>query len=272
MARTPLFQGGNTGSTPVGGAILIKKDQKFLTKNWVAKKLVEALEIKSDDLVIEIGGGKGRITQFLKGKIIVVEKDPLLAEILKEKFKEKENIKIYCGDFLKFPLPKQKYKIIGNIPYSIAGKIIRKVFNPKKPPEIAVFTFPETLGEKILKESPKGNFLSYYIHIFSKPKKILFIDKNLFRPKPKLNSIAIKFEFKELPEDVEKIVKFLKICFKSPRKTLKNNLKKFINEEDLEKVLKKCFPEKDIKNLRAHELKPEDLIYFYREIKNYLKN
>lgn len=249
------------------------KDQKFLTKKWVAAKMVEALDLKNDDLVIEIGGGYGIISQFLKGKVIIIEKDSKLVDFLKEKFKdkiEKGEFRILKGDFLKFKLPRKRYKIIGNIPYSICGQIIRKIFNPQNPPIKAVLTFPEELAEKILQKNSKPSFLSYYIKIYSSVKKLLFIDKKLFYPSPKVNSYALEFNFdleglnKIGKENINDFIFFLKICFKYPHKTFRNNLKKFFDHKVIEKILADHFPQKP--NIRSHEISFEDLIAIFHKL------
>jgi len=243
----------------------MKRDQRFLKKDWVALKMIEALEIKENDLVIEIGGGYGIITKFLNTRAIIFEKDKKLYDYLINKFEEKikeGKFLILNQDFLKFDLPQEKYKIIGNIPYSIAGKIIRKIFVPEKHPEIAVFTFPQELGEKILSK-PKGSFLSYFIRILAEPKKIIFIDKKLFWPSPKVNSLVIKFIFnKNIDFDFYDFVKFLKLCFSSPQKNIKNNLKKELKIEDIENLINK-----DLLKKRAHQISLEDLKRIYFEFK-----
>lgn len=250
----------------------MNKDQRFLTKKWVALKMVKALDIQQNDIIIEIGGGYGIISQFLTGKVFIIEKDKRLAEFLKQKFKErikKGEFEIIEGDFLNFPLPKEKYKIIGNIPYSLCGKIIRKIFNPLNPPTKAVITLPEELAEKILLKKIKPNFLAYFIEIFASAKKLFFINKKLFFPRPKVDSVAIEFDFhlnglkKIGKENFENFVIFLKQCFKSPHKTLKNNLKNFFDNAQLDKVFKKYFEKP---NIRAHEIELNKLIEIYQEL------
>jgi len=252
----------------------MKKDQKFLKKDWIAYKMVEALEIKENDFVIEIGGGYGIITKFLKTKTVVLEKDKKLYEYLVSKFKnriENGDFLILNEDFLKFQLPSFEYKIIGNIPYSISGKIIRKIFTPENHPTIAVFTFPEELGEKILNDYPKGNFLSYFIRTLATPQKILFIDKKLFKPIPKVNSIVIKFKFdKNLFNKFSNFnfyhfIKFLRTCFLFPQKNIKNNLKKILDIKIIEKAL-----DENLLKKRAHEFTLEEIKNLYLKLKNYL--
>src|SRR3990167_4731919 len=109
--------------------------QNFLKSEAALRKIVEAGEIKLDDIILEIGPGKGALTAKLleKAKIVIaVEKDDALFEFLKNKFAEKireGKLILIHDDILKFQISNYqfpKYKIIANIPYNITGAVLKK--------------------------------------------------------------------------------------------------------------------------------------------------
>ncbi len=234
-----------------------KLGQNFLKNTYFLRKIAENLEIKKDDIVIEIGGGHGELTKFLLNakKLIVYEIDKKLAEILKNKFSDYQNVEIINQNFLLTDLEKfdHQYKLVGNIPYRITGLIFRKVLNLKNYPQIFVLTLQKEVGEKILKES----FLSNWIKVWGEVKKIGIIKKENFYPKPKVDSMILKINFYQKPlfEKPENFAKFLKILFKQPKKKVKNNLK--IYNEKLE------FLNKEILEKRPHQLKFEEIKRIY---------
>jgi 23S rRNA (adenine-N6)-dimethyltransferase len=109
--------------------ILLKYSQNFLKSKNLVVKILELSSIGPQDLVLEIGPGKGIITEELARRareVVAIEKDKDLFLFLKEKFKNNPKIKILNTDFLKFQLPKFPYKIFSNIPFFITGEIIKK--------------------------------------------------------------------------------------------------------------------------------------------------
>jgi 16S rRNA (adenine1518-N6/adenine1519-N6)-dimethyltransferase len=203
---------------------------QYILKNPnISKILATSLEDIHNNLVIEIGGGYGHLTRFLvKAKqLIVYEIDKNLVKFLKNKFKNYRNIKIHHADFLKTNLKKfnHNFYIIGNIPYFITGKIIRKIFNFNNYPKIAVITLAKEYGDKILGVNG-NNFLHCWLNNFAQIKKILVIKKNNFYPLPQVDSMALKFYFYEKPIiSNQQFEIFLKNLFKFNNRTLYNNLK-----------------------------------------------
>jgi len=231
--------------------------QNFLKNKRFLKLIAESLEIKEDDLIVEIGGGHGELTQFLTKakKVTVYELDQGLADFLKQKFSSYHNVEIMNQDFLKADLAKyhHNYKIAGNIPYSITGLIIRKILNKNNFPQITVLTVQKEVGEKIVKE---GNFLNFWIKIWGDPQKIAVIKKTNFKPQPKVDSMIVKIRFYSQPlvTEPENFASFLKKIFKEPKKMLKKKLKLPSGFEHLA-------------NRRPHELNFEEILSLYREIK-----
>lgn len=156
--------------------------QNFLINRQILKKIIETGEIKPKDIVLEIGPGIGTLTQELAKnakKIIAVEKDEKMCEILKKTLSDFENIEIIHGDILKFEnleierliencklvacSPEgsiENYKIVANIPYYITSPLIRKFLEFPKPPHDFVLMVQKEVAQRICAKppSPPTNF------------------------------------------------------------------------------------------------------------------
>ncbi len=252
------------------------KPKKSLSQNFLKNKeilniLANSLPDIHNEVVVEIGGGLGNLTQFLvlAKQLIVYEIDNVLSKKLKDKFKDYQNIKIINSDFLKANLKKfnHKYYLIGNIPYFITGKILRKIFNINNYPKIAVITFQKEYAQKILGKDG-NNFLYSWIKTFSSVKKIVEIKKNNFFPAPKVDSLALKFEFYSQPliKELKKFENFLKTLFKFNKRTILNNLKlKYSN-----KIINKL--ESNLLAKRPHQLTFDETLELFNILKNNEKN
>ena len=111
--------------------------QNFLVNRELVKRLVRDSSIAPQDTVLEIGAGRGIITQELviaAKEIIALEIDRELVGRLRTRFKGISNLQLIEGDFLDFRLPQQPYKVFASIPFSITGEIVRKLLQSAHPP------------------------------------------------------------------------------------------------------------------------------------------
>ncbi|KKU70633.1 MAG: Ribosomal RNA small subunit methyltransferase A [Parcubacteria group bacterium GW2011_GWA2_47_21] len=216
--------------------------QNFLTESGVAERIVEAGEVGSADIVVEIGPGKGILTEkliALSREVIAVEKDERLVMYLSFKFREAiedGKLKIIAGDVLEFN-PEQEllqavgYKLIANIPYYITGKILRRFFSEVANPSLAVLMLQKEVAERIVAKNGKESILSLSIKAYGKPVYIETVGRDSFSPTPKVDSAVLlikeisKKNF-ENPASEEKFFTLIKTGFASKRKTILNNLKK----------------------------------------------
>ncbi len=188
--------------------------QNFLKSEMVLRKIIEAGEIKKDDVVLEIGPGRGALTERLLEKsnhVIAVEKDRELFKFLETKFeKEIKNntLILVCEDILKFNVKQNilgrtlecvrqgltQYKIIANIPYNITGAILKKFLTEENQPTSMVLMVQHEVAQRIIAQDKKESILSISVKAYGEPKMIAKVDKRYFKPMPKVNSaiIAIK--------------------------------------------------------------------------------
>ncbi len=214
--------------------------QNFLKDKNICKKIIGLTKIK-DENILEIGPGYGVLTdEILKHnpkKVILIEKDKLLTEILKEKYINRKNVTIINDDVLLINFNKlNNFKIISNLPYNISTKLILKVLiNQKSFLELIVMIQKE-VAEKFDYKN-KINKYNFYSKLFSNYRICFDVSNNVFYPKPKINSSVVKFEIKYINIDIKKLDKFSKIIFNQKRKKIlnKSNLFKLSNEDNLNK-------------------------------------
>ncbi len=275
-----------------------KLGQHFLINKSALKKIAESLEIKKNDLIIEVGAGHGELTEIIKQenseiKIIAIEKDKTLVEFARKKFESDKKIKIIEGDALKeiknqisqikaVPNNKTKLnakqtnqnpkiknllpntenlKITGNIPYYITGYLFRALAELEPKPSLIVLTIQKEVAQRICAEPPKMNLLAASLQFWSKPKIISFIKKTSFNPQPKIDSAIIKLTTKNEKPGIksESYYKLIKIIFKQPRKTILNNFAKGFKKQKGE--IEKELKSLDVDpTLRPQNLSIEDLI------------
>jgi 16S rRNA (adenine1518-N6/adenine1519-N6)-dimethyltransferase len=215
---------------------LKKLGQNFLINKKITEKFIETASFKPNDIVLEIGAGIGNLTARIAPevkKVIAVEKDKRLIEILKENLKIFGNIEIFPGDILKFPISKiknQNYKVIGNLPFYLTAAVIRKFLEAKNPPKEIILLVQKEVGKRICARPPEMNLLAVSVQFYAKPEIISFVSKKAFWPQPKIDSAIIKIvPFRRMRNiSLLSFFKIVKAGFSQPRKQIINNLSKML--------------------------------------------
>ena len=228
-----------------------KFGQNFIVDKNIIKSIINKANINKDTLVIEIGPGAGSLTTELdkvSGHVIAYEIDKSLKPILEKQ--SLNNTTIIYEDFLKRnileDLKKYNFKytyVVANLPYYITTPIIIKLIEDKINIDKIVVMVQKEVGDrfKAKPNTKEYNSLSIFLNYYYTVEKILDVSKNVFIPKPNVDSIVVSFTKKENKIKVENEQIFFKLVrdsFKQKRKTLKNNLKNY-NLEKIEEVLKK---------------------------------
>src|SRR5579885_2544150 len=131
----------------------IRCSQNFLREPRLVAALLEKSSISRDDIVYEIGPGKGIITGQLARRckrVIAVEKDPRLAALLAQQFADTPNVTIHPGDFLRYPLPCAPYKVFANIPFNITAAIVSSLTTAERPPDDAYLAMQQEAAEMFI--------------------------------------------------------------------------------------------------------------------------
>lgn len=206
--------------------------QHFLARKSILERIAEAACTDPAATVVEIGPGKGALTDYLvqqAKEVIAVEVDPVLVHYLHEKFRGHENFSVMHADILKVDLAQWgPVSVAGNLPYYITSPIINKVLGLGSLLVHAVFLVQREVAERIVAGpgSRDYGFLSVNVQTFAEPKILTNVPPEAFRPPPKVDSAVIELNPRRHPaiEDPASFLAFASAAFKQKRKTLRNNV------------------------------------------------
>lgn len=227
--------------------------QNFIIDENIINNIINVAKIDKETLVIEIGPGAGSLTYKLSEKaknVICYEIDTTLKEVLNDTLKAKDNVEIIYQDFLKVDvlkeLKKYEYKklyVVANLPYYVTTPIIVKIIEDNIQVDKMVVMVQKEVGDRFRAQPGSKDYgsLSIFLNYYFDIKKVLDISKNVFIPKPNVDSIVVEFsrkaDLKHL-KDKKLFFKLIRDSFTQKRKTLRNNLKEY-NLKIIEDVLKK---------------------------------
>lgn len=222
----------------------IKYSQNFLSSSRLVERLISKSSIGPQDVVYEIGPGKGIITEQLAkraAKVVAIEKDKKLYEGLKKKFLNSQKVKIHYGDFLRWNLPNQLYKVFSNIPFNVTADIICKLTSAFIPPEDAYLIVQEEAAKKFA-GAPYGKERQYSLLL--KPWfeiKILYHFRGTdFYPIPKVNIVLLQIKKREIPlvekEQAQVYRDFIVYGFNRWKPNLKKSLEKVFSYKQFKKL------------------------------------
>ncbi len=215
--------------------------QNYLHDKNIIRKIVGEINPQQDDTILEIGPGRGALTDLIYGKtenFIAVEIDTRVIENLQLKF---PGMQLIQNDFLKvdlktiYDLNNEKLRIIGNIPYNLTSPIIFKTIRNAKFIEDAVLMVQNEVAKRMTatKGTKDYGILTVLLNYFTDTRVCFKVSPNAFYPKPKVTSAVVHLRLNELnvsKEKKEMFISIVKACFGNRRKTLKNSLSNSIFE------------------------------------------
>ena len=238
--------------------------QNFLIDENVIENIVGAAQIEKEDVVIEIGPGLGTLTQPLlekAKKVIAIELDEKMAEILQDRFALYENFTLIQQDILKIDFEKmmkeqniqeKNIKIVANLPYYITTPIIMKLLEEKLPIQSITVMIQKEVADRLTEIPGQKNTgaITYCVYYYCIPNQIMVVPNTSFIPAPQVNSEVIRLNIRKEPpvqlENEELFFKMIKASFMQRRKTLLNGLANSniaSKEEIKEKLSKLGLPE-----------------------------
>lgn len=252
--------------------------QNFLISEEVIQAIVESSQIEKQDLVIEIGPGLGTLTKYLlekAGKVICIELDKKMIQILEERFSLYENFELFNQDVLKVDLYDlierqkknidiKKVKIVANLPYYITTPIIMKLLEDRLPLDSITVMIQKEVADRLIAipGQKETGAITYSVYYYAQAQGILEVPKASFIPEPEVTSKVIKLAIRKQPpikiEKKEVMFRVIKSAFMQRRKTLLNalvNAKVFMDKQQGIQILEKL--EMDI-NIRPEKLSLED--------------
>lgn len=232
--------------------------QVFLVNKTVAKEMIEKMNLKKGEYVLEIGPGKGILTKILldkKVKVIAVEIDRNLCKFLRENISDLD-FNLIEGDFLKINTKEilnrfnlKKIKILSNVPYHITTPILTKLIKERENFSEIYLTLQKEVVERINAKPGTKEFssLTIFINLYMDIKVLMPIPAHFFNPKPKVNSLFFRMIPKEkLPLDKNKEEIFFKIvrrAFQERRKKIGKILKEFGLYENVPEEIREKRPD-----------------------------
>ncbi|MCS7317672.1 MAG: 16S rRNA (adenine(1518)-N(6)/adenine(1519)-N(6))-dimethyltransferase RsmA [Candidatus Dojkabacteria bacterium] len=236
--------------------------QNFLVNNRYCKRIVEILDIKDNDWIIEIGPGTGAITKYIiesNTKLLAIEYDYNLVVNLVKKFSHLKNFYLEYGDILKIKFEDlfKKYniqdtvKVCGSLPFNISKRIIHRFIRFNKYSENikidkCVFVVQEEVAKEFVAKPPSSTLLSMITSIYAKVRKYETISSKNFLPIPKVNGAILEiipYRVHQInTEEIRNLEKTIKICFSRPRKKIINNLATLDknSKTNLKSILHQC--------------------------------
>ena len=221
--------------------------QNFIADENVIDKIVDKSDIDKDTLVIEIGPGIGSLTYKLaqkSGHVICYEIDEEVKPLLFDNLKNVDNFNVIFQDFLKSnvndDLKGFEYKkiyVVANLPHYITTPIILKIIEDRINVDKIVVMVQKEVGDrfKAIPNTKDYGSLSVFLNYYFNVKKLMDVSRNIFVPKPNVDSIVVEFTKKKQVYKIKNEPLFFQVIrdsFKQKRKTLKNNLKSY----DLSKI------------------------------------
>ena len=228
--------------------------QHFLIDKNIANKIVNSLKLSQSNSVLEIGPGKGILTELIIEKginnLYVVDVDQESIEYLKKHFQVLGDNIIYA-DFLKVNILEQipsPISIIGNLPYNISSQIMFRVLEYKTNVTEMVCMIQKEVAERFVAKpnSKTYGILSVLLQAFYNIEYLFTVSEQVFYPKPRIKSAVIRLERKEnytIDCSEELFFKVVKTSFGQRRKTIRNSLKSIIERENMQDNLFSKRPE-----------------------------
>jgi len=243
--------------------------QHFLARKSILDRIADAACDPNAPLVIEIGPGKGALTEALlarAAKLVAIEVDTYLVHYLRQKFAteiEAGRLTLIEGDVLKTNLTQWGPAVVaGNLPYYITSPILEKLFGMGDGWTRAVFLMQIEVAERLAASPGTRDFgyLTVQTQLFSKPEILFAVARTAFRPQPKVDSAVIRLEHSDrIIADRDAFLKFASAAFRQKRKTLRNNLAPVYGKERVD-----ILPET---KQRAEQLSLDALIKLFEELR-----
>jgi 16S rRNA (adenine1518-N6/adenine1519-N6)-dimethyltransferase len=221
--------------------------QNFLTDTRIQQKIIQACDLKLEDVVLEIGPGQGALTRLIAPKVkrlICVETDSDLIGPLRSGISS--SVEVIHADFLKWDMSHLPLggKVIGNIPYYISTPIIEKLIQDRTKLSAVFLTVQLEFGERLIAKPGGKDYgsLSCFAQYHADIKMLFKIKNTCFKPVPKVDSCFLRLMMRsgaqESASDEKFLFKLIQTAFQQRRKNIVNSLKSLMGREKLEGSLK----------------------------------
>ena len=215
--------------------------QHFLSDSRVVSRIIAAAELSPLDTVVEIGPGRGVLTRRLvqeAGLVLALELDTRLWEELPSRLGFPSNLRCILADAREVDLPALvsspsegtpgRYKVIGNLPYYAANRIVRRVLESVPPPSMVLVMVQKEVAESMTASPGDMSLLSVATQCYADARLVCSVPPSAFRPQPKVRSAVVRLDVRETPsvDSANRYVFFevVRAGFSAPRKQIHNSL------------------------------------------------
>ncbi|MBI4753406.1 ribosomal RNA small subunit methyltransferase A [Candidatus Desantisbacteria bacterium] len=218
--------------------------QNFLINESVVSSIIEAADLKEDDVVLEIGSGTGIVTRELAARVrevIACEFSRGLITILQDEFKEFSNVRYIQADALTLDIKQlasgEKLKVVANLPYYITTPIITMLLEAKEHISLIILMMQHEVGQRILSEPGTKEYGSFsvFVNYHSRVERVRRVSHGCFFPQPQVDSVVLRlYPFDTPPVQVRDESMFFQLsraAFGQRRKTLRNALFPVLGEQ-----------------------------------------
>ncbi|MCX6143569.1 MAG: 16S rRNA (adenine(1518)-N(6)/adenine(1519)-N(6))-dimethyltransferase RsmA [Ignavibacteriales bacterium] len=224
---------------PVSASMLPPKKslgQNFLRDENVARNIIDSLNLRPDDVVVEIGPGQGALTKYLAAKcsrLVAIEVDERAVRLLQDTFAE--SIEVVHTDVLTVSLStmfrkeSRRLRVVGNIPYNITSEILFWMFDHHEIVEDATLMVQLEVARRFVAQTETKDYgiLSVLLAYYTEPEFLFKVSRNSFFPRPEVDSAVVRLRFRENLQkcDRELLTAVVRSTFGKRRKTLRNGLR-----------------------------------------------
>ncbi len=220
--------------------------QNFLIRPTLVQRIIDRSSIAPDDLVIEIGPGRGALTRGLAAssrQVIAIEKDPTLARRLGREMATLGNVAIFEGDFLDLPLPVTPYKVVANIPFNLTAAIVTRLTGAVNAPEEASLVLQREAAERFL-GTPKQTLVSLLIQPWFDLSLSYRFRQHDFVPPPRIDVVLLRFSKRGPPlipsEETQHYRDFVTYGFTAWKPSMRSAYRSVLSERELGQLARDC--------------------------------
>ncbi len=224
--------------------------QNFLIDHGIIREIVRAVHPQKDDLIVEIGPGKGAITELLAdacNNLTVIELDRDLVPWLKVKFEKHPNFTLFQADALQFDFAQlitgnRPLRIVGNLPYNISTPLIFHLLSYADKVQDMHFMLQKEVVKRMAAKPGESAYgrLGIMVQYYCAVEDLFDVPPTSFDPAPKVDSAIVRLSpYAQLPyvaNNVKTLETLVNVAFQQRRKTLRNSLKQLISAEQMESL------------------------------------
>lgn len=210
----------------------------------VLERIVSTAGLNSDDLVVEIGSGTGELTQRLAQearRVLAVEIDPKLVQLLNDRFANRANVEIIHQDAVAMDMADltngETYRVVGNLPYSVAAPILRTLLESSHGPTQILAMVQREVALRLVAPPGRLNLLGISVQVYADPELCFDVPAVAFFPSPEVSSAVVRLQVRTSPLVTDRREEFFRIVsagFAHPRKQIHNSIPRVLwSQEDV---------------------------------------